>query len=317
MLHGEAQNLLATIQATRTTTPSVADALDPVTFVNKINVPVFMACQWEDEQTGGHCADLAQHFTGTSKKWFTFTNGAHIDSLDPETFNRWYDFLELYVAQQAPNKNATSCKLPRPSSTSQAMGVPQTDGVTLPADPIQQIPTYSTRWRLSEACRTVRVLFDNGAGTSPTRHADRGRPLLRPSSSRSRAARSRVRRAQRWYFGPNGTLTDTPPSTPGVNAYTSNANATPADRLRRSNTGTGGLWGNASQWDWHWTQNPSGTAVSYVTAPLTANTPVIGAGAVYALGAIIDARRRPAGHGQRGATPTATRLRPKRLHPGQ
>ena len=68
--------------------------------MHKIKVPVFLACQWTDEQTGGHCADLAAHFTGTRRKWFTFTNGTHIDSLDPATFNRWYDFLELYVAQQ-------------------------------------------------------------------------------------------------------------------------------------------------------------------------------------------------------------------------
>ena len=101
-LHGEAVNLLAKIRANNHYVPAVADPLAPTTFVNKINVPVFMACQWTDEQTGGHCADLAEHFTGTQRKWFTFTNGAHIDSLDPATFNRWYDFLELYVAQQAP-----------------------------------------------------------------------------------------------------------------------------------------------------------------------------------------------------------------------
>ena len=82
--------------------PAVADPLAPITFVHKIHVPTFVACQWTDEQTGGHCADLAQHFTGTRRAWFTFTNGAHIDSLDPDTFNRWFDFLELYVARRAP-----------------------------------------------------------------------------------------------------------------------------------------------------------------------------------------------------------------------
>ena len=46
------------------------------------------------------------HFTGTTQKWFTFTNGAHIDSLDPDTYNRWYDFLQLFVAHQAPIENA-------------------------------------------------------------------------------------------------------------------------------------------------------------------------------------------------------------------
>jgi predicted acyl esterase len=51
-LHGEAANLGKKIQENSTYTPSVADPLDPITFVKKINVPTFMACQWEDEQTG-------------------------------------------------------------------------------------------------------------------------------------------------------------------------------------------------------------------------------------------------------------------------
>ena len=89
----EATNLLAEVKENSTYNPSVADPLDPMTFVHNIDVPTFMACQWEDEQTGGHCADLAQHFTGTERKWFTFTNGVHADSLDPATINRLYDFL--------------------------------------------------------------------------------------------------------------------------------------------------------------------------------------------------------------------------------
>ena len=82
-MHGEAASLMDKIKANSHYNPSVADPLDPITFVHKIKVPTFMACQWEDEQTGGHCPDLAQHFTGTKLKWFTFTNGAHIDSIDP------------------------------------------------------------------------------------------------------------------------------------------------------------------------------------------------------------------------------------------
>ncbi len=105
-MHGEAADLMQKIEANSTYNPAVADPLDPDTFVKKIDVPTFLACQWEDEQTGGHCADLVQHFTGTSRKWFTFTNGAHIDSLDPYTYNRLYDFLELYVAKQAPIVNS-------------------------------------------------------------------------------------------------------------------------------------------------------------------------------------------------------------------
>src|SRR4051812_39942790 len=85
VLHANAVNLLAKIKANNHYIPKVADPLSPVTFVNKIKAPTFMACQWTDEQTGGHCPTLASRFTGAERKWFTFTNGTHVDSLDPET----------------------------------------------------------------------------------------------------------------------------------------------------------------------------------------------------------------------------------------
>ena len=48
-----------------------------------------------------------------------------------------------------------------------------------------------------------------------------------------------------------------------------------------ANTGSGGLWGNASEWQWNWAQPPAGSAVSYVSAPLTTNTTAVGGGAVH------------------------------------
>src|SRR5947209_2865316 len=63
ILHPQAEDLLKTIRENAHYRPGVADPLDPVTFVHKINVPVFLACQWEDEQTGGHCPTLAAHMT--------------------------------------------------------------------------------------------------------------------------------------------------------------------------------------------------------------------------------------------------------------
>ena len=102
VLHQQAISDVAMARANKHYVPAVADPLSPVTFVHKIKVPVYLACQFTDEQTGGHCPDLAEHFTGTAHKWFTFTNGVHVDSLDPATFTRWYDFLELFVAAPAP-----------------------------------------------------------------------------------------------------------------------------------------------------------------------------------------------------------------------
>ncbi len=277
-LHGEATDLMAKIQANATYNPPVADPLDPITFVNKIKVPTFLVCQWEDEQTGGHCPNLVQHFTGTNLKWFTFTNGAHIDSLDPETYNRWYDFLELFVAHQAPIVNQAPTRAAAPVIYQTAMGLPQTDVVTLPPDPIQLQPTYQGALTAFEALPKVRVLFDNGAGTSPTGSKTAGDPYPAFEQSFSSLPISGTT-ARSWYLGPHGTLRNTPPATAGSDTYTSNASALPATDYS-SNTGAGGLWGNASQWQWNWQQNPPGTAVSYTSSPLTANTTVIGGGAV-------------------------------------
>jgi uncharacterized protein len=133
-LHGQAVDLMKKIRANDHYVPKVADPLSPVTFVHKIRVPTFMVCQWTDEQTGGHCPTLASRMTGTDRKWFTFTNGTHVDSLGPETFNRWYDFLKLYVAQQAPINGAAAIQAGAPVIYQAAMGI---NGVTLPPDPIQ------------------------------------------------------------------------------------------------------------------------------------------------------------------------------------
>jgi uncharacterized protein len=85
--------------------------------------------------------------------------------------------------------------------------------------------------------------------------------------------------ARTWYFGPGGALADAKPASRGVDSFTADATALSLTDYG-SNTGSGGLWGNASQWQWNWQQNPAGTALSYVSAPLPADTTVIGSGAV-------------------------------------
>jgi len=279
-LHGEATDLLQKIKENATYNPKVADELDPDTFVNKITVPTFMACQFEDEQTGGHCANLVQHFTGTTKKWFTFTNGAHIDSLDPATYDRLYDFLELYVAKQAPLINSAVVQASAPVAFDEAMGLPKEDVVTLPTDPIQLQPLYESALAEFEKLPEVRVLFDNGAGASPLGTTTAGNPYPGfEATFPSIPVPGTTARA--WYLGAHGSLTESPTSTKGEDSYTSDATALPPNDYI-GNTGTGGLWGNASQWDWNWEQNPAGTAVSYVSEPLTETTTAVGQGAVYA-----------------------------------
>jgi predicted acyl esterase len=270
-LHGEAVDLLAKTHANRYYVPSVADPLSPVTFVHRIRVPTYLACQWTDEQTGGHCADLAQHFTGTPHRWFTFTNGAHIDSLDPATFNRWFDFLELFVARQAP-RLPPAAKALAPSIYQAAMGVP---GISLPSDPIQAEPSYGSALTAFERLRPIRILFDNGAGGStplaPT-------PGFEQSFSGFPVPGTQARS---WYLADGGVLSPTVPRNLGRDAFTWNPHARPpTDFTGSTSAGTNGLWTTTPVY--HWLQNPPGSAVSYLTSPLAGDTTVVGGGALQA-----------------------------------
>jgi hypothetical protein len=123
------------------------------------------------------------------------------------------------------------------------------------------------------------VLFDNGAGTSPTGSTTAGDPYPGFEQSFSGFPIPGTT-AQSWYFGPGGTLSHQLATAPGVDSYTSDANAVPLTDYG-ANTGSGGLWGNASEWQWNWAQPPAGSAASYVSAPLTTNATAIGAGAVH------------------------------------
>jgi predicted acyl esterase len=256
-LHPEAVDLLAKTKANDHYVPSVADPLSPITFVNKISAPTFLACQFTDEQTGGHCPALADHFTGTKRKWFTFSNGLHIDSLDPATFTRWYDFLELYVAQRAPNL-PQALKALAPTVFKSAMGI---DGLTLPPDPIQGQPSYQAALNAFNATPSVRILFDNGAGGP-------GPNAPGPGFEQSFAS-----------FPLPGTHAQSWPL--GSASFTWSKTARPATSFTGSTgSGANGLW--TATPSYHWTQPPAGSVASWTTDPLPATTTVVGAGKVTA-----------------------------------
>jgi predicted acyl esterase len=152
-----------------------------------------------------------------------------------------------------------------------AMGI---DNVTLPPDPIQQEPTYDGALAAFEKLPPIRILFDNGAGGDP------GQPY--PGFEQSfpsfpipgTTARS-------WYFTRGGALADKPPVKRVADSFAWDANARPLTNFKGDTAGgKDGLW--TATPPYKWLDPPPGTALSYVTSPLTANTTVIGAGAVRA-----------------------------------
>ena len=267
-LHPEAAGEVAEVFANRYYVPSVANPLNPTTFVHKIRVPVYLACQWTDEQTGGHCPDLAEHFTGTRLKWFTFTDGVHADSLDPATLVRWYDFLSLFVARRSPALSP-SVRALAPELYQVVLGV---SGVSFPSDdPIEDEPDFASALAAFERLPSVRVLFDNGAGGagpgSPGAGFEQSFPRFPVPGTR----------AVSWYLAFGGALVPGVTRLSGVDAFTWSPGVRPRTDFS-GNTGVGGLWGATPAY--RWTPSPPGTALSYVSAPLTSDVVVVGAGSL-------------------------------------
>ncbi|MGI9019291.1 MAG: CocE/NonD family hydrolase [Solirubrobacterales bacterium] len=267
-LHPEAPDLLRKVKRNNTYRAKVADPLSPITFVDKINVPVYMACQWQDEQTGGHCPTLASRLTGTDKKWTTFTNGTHIDSLAPASANRWYDFLQLYVAKRNPALYSPVLQAGGPVLYEEAMGI---TGVTIPPDPVQQQPTYEAALAEFEKLEPIQIDFDNGAGSQPG-HPRAGFSREFPSFPVPGT------KGRTWHLSASGKLTARR-GTGAPDSFRWDSKARPLDDLEGgSGAGEGGLWTEAP--DYNWQEPPKGTGLAYVTKPLADDTTVVGSGFV-------------------------------------
>jgi predicted acyl esterase len=152
----------------------------------------------------------------------------------------------------------------------EAMGI---SGVTLPPDPVQQQPTYEGALATFEAFPSVRVLYDNGAGGSnpgePYPGYEQSYPKFPAPGTKGRS----------WFFGRKGAMADKKPAKAGADSFKWNAKARPpTDFTGDTAGGSGGLW--TATPPYKWLPPPAGSAASYVTAPLKANTTVLGAGAV-------------------------------------
>jgi predicted acyl esterase len=83
-------------------TPVLYAQRTPADWAERIEVPVFLVGAFQDDQLGGHWANLVPRLDGNDRVWVTMFNGNHNDALGPEVVTRWAEFLELYVADEVP-----------------------------------------------------------------------------------------------------------------------------------------------------------------------------------------------------------------------
>ncbi|HEX5613604.1 MAG TPA: CocE/NonD family hydrolase [Acidimicrobiia bacterium] len=270
LLRLQSADLLGLIEANPHYVESLMDPLAPVTFVDRIKVPTLLAGAFQDEQTGGQFPILFDEFTlPPGKMHFMATNGTHADSLLAQ-FNRWFEFLEFYVAKRVPVMPSLIRSL-APSFIASSLGIP---GYSLEADRFTDHPTYASALADYESERPFRVMFENGgvAGKPGTPGGTFERSFAQWPPARATATP--------WYFQPDRELGTAPPAVADDDGKAATAYVyDPTAKPRRSYAGnTTEIFAALPDWDWR--TLPIGKALAFDSPPLADELIVAGSASV-------------------------------------
>ncbi len=245
--------------------PDDSDSRDLSRLVDDVEVPVYLTGAWQDEQTGPRFATMLDEFTGTENERFILFNGRHPDGYSPLVINRWYEFLEFYVARRVPRVPAV-LRAAAPAYFAAAFGAP---GLGFEADRFDAYgeDEYEAALAAYEAEAQVRVLFENGAG-GETPGAPQARFETTFDSWPPPDAEART-----WYLGPDESLLAESPADERADSYAHDAEAGDTTFF-----GPLGYELMAPVWDFDWTQFEDGDGLSYLTTPLTDDLVVAGPG---------------------------------------
>ncbi len=244
-------------------TAELGDPLAPRQFVDRITVPTFVAGAWQDEQTGGRFPTMLDRFTGTDHLYASLTNGLHTDSISPAVFPRYFEFLELYVAERTPSLAVAGALTPILAS-----GLFGT-GDSLPFEDRFAGRSFEEALAAFEAEPPIHVLFENGAADG-----------LEPLTPGARF----VETFDSWpipdveplpyFLGADGSLLDEVEPDGGEVAYSAQV---PAEQTYWDGNSSD-LW--RTDVAWNWTPPPAGDTAVFTSAPLDDTLSMVGSGSV-------------------------------------
>lgn len=262
---GQNPNLIDLIRENNFYQPRIADPLAPANFVDRINVPVFLAGAWQDEQTGGYFPTMLGNFRSTDKAYFTMTNGGHTDAMAPAIFTRWTEFLSFYVRREIPVLPSFA-KLALTVIAQQVFDVPRVD---VEADRFVNEPSFESALARFEAEPRVRILFENGAGSNRP-----GAPVARFEHSFDEWPIASTEPVV-WYFQEDGRLEREPPTTDGADSYVYDPSLSQRTSLAGADED---IWKALPKWNWR--EIADGSAVSYETDALADTLVMAGSASV-------------------------------------
>ncbi|MFT6764288.1 MAG: putative acyl esterase [Candidatus Aldehydirespiratoraceae bacterium] len=239
--------------------------LTPREFVDRIEVPTFLAGAWQDEQTGGRFPTMIDEFTGTDHLYVSVLNGLHTESISPAVLPRLIEFLDLYVAERTPNLNVARALTPV-----LAIGLYGTDVV---GEMLNRFEGMSFKEALAafEAEPPIQILFEQGAadGEAPLT------PLPRFTKSFESWPIPELE-PQTWFLNAEGGMDDiaSPLDDLSVSYLAVPDGVAPTFWTGNSSD----LWRTDVVWDW---QEPAlGTFADFRSDPLTDTLTMVGSGSV-------------------------------------
>jgi len=233
--------------------PELIDPLDPVKFVDRIEVPVFIAGAWQDEQTGPFFGDLLDRFERSPSVRITVQNGVHPDAYTPAILAEWAAFLDLFVARRVPQVPEFVRSISG-AITDEVFG----ESLPLPADRWGAYATHDAALAAWMAEPRVRILFESGAGDP----AKPGAPVAAFEKTFPRWPPA-PQTVERWHLAPGGAL-----------AASATTEASSASRFTHDpGAGARGIlapgtdvWDSLPAYDWR--APVAGSAVAFDSAPL-------------------------------------------------
>jgi predicted acyl esterase len=265
----QTEDPIAQVEAHPYYTPDLMDARSPIEWVSRIQVPLFLAGAFQDEQTGGAFASMLSRLPKRRDVKVTLTNGVHSSPLDPQILWRWAEFLDLYVARQVPQTGFLIL------AASEIYPAILGDGAPIPPllpNRFNGTTDVAEALRVFEADPPVRVLMENGAGSDtpglPAPTFELGFDRFPPREARPTA----------WYFGASGQLLPRRPggADEGIEAYAPDPEARPMQTL--PGDGDDDSWALIPPYDWQ--PLAAGTALAWATPPLAEDAAVLGPGSV-------------------------------------
>ena len=268
-------DLVAEINDNPFYTAELGDSLAPATFVDQITVPVFIAGAWQDEQTGGHFANMLPNFTSAPHVYVTLTNGLHTESLSPPVAARYMEFLQLYVGKKVPDLSAGG-------AIASALGGALWGVSTFaPFNSRFSGMTYDDALAAFEDDKSVRVFFEQGGNASFAPGTPEPNFVEEFDAWPIPAAQPTT-----WTLFEGGRLQPRDAGAPtdaavpsGSDSYSADPTALPATFYDGTDQGGGnGVWRANVTYDWR--SLPGGTGLGYITPPLATDTVVAGSGSV-------------------------------------